>query len=263
MNKNFLIILLILFTSLFQNCQKGITDESNLITTSTFDSTYLKIGVPTQGLIAYFPFNGTADDWSGNWNNGTNHGATLTSDRFGNSRRAYHFTGGNYISIPELFSDTVSAFTFTVWVMKDSVDNNNHAILYKGLDQGEASLSITSLKVGFGVNLETGVLGAQNWFAVNVSDTLRAKTYYFLVGRYIKGGKVDLLINGQLNGSLTVPNLPLAKWTGHSYSAIGTHTSFPATYGWNGVIDDVLIYNRALSDIEIQSLYHDGGWTGN
>jgi Concanavalin A-like lectin/glucanases superfamily len=222
----------------------------------------------TQGLLAYYPFNGNANDASGKDNNGIVYdAATLTSDRFGKSNSAYYFTGGAHIGIPELFPDTVSAFTFAAWVMKDTMDYETHEIIYKGLDQGEAALGITrqtnGTVLGFGVNIETGFYGDQNWYFVNVPDTLRAKIYYFLVGRYIKGGKVDLLINGQLMGSSIVPDLPLAKWPTHSYSAIGTHTQFPTTTYWNGVIDDIRVYNQALSDEEVQSLYHEGGWTGN
>ena len=45
------------------------------------------------GLVAYYPFNGNANDESGNGNNGTVNGATLTTDRFGNTNKAYSFNG--------------------------------------------------------------------------------------------------------------------------------------------------------------------------
>jgi hypothetical protein len=51
--------------------------------------------VPTNGLIGYWPFNGNANDESGNNNNGTVNGATLTNDRFGNANKAYAFDGVN------------------------------------------------------------------------------------------------------------------------------------------------------------------------
>ena len=49
--------------------------------------------VPTNGLAGYWPFTGNANDVSGNGNNGTNNGATLTTDRFGNANSAYSFNG--------------------------------------------------------------------------------------------------------------------------------------------------------------------------
>ena len=45
------------------------------------------------GLVAYYPFNGNANDESGNGHHGTVMGATLTSDRFGRPNKAYHFNG--------------------------------------------------------------------------------------------------------------------------------------------------------------------------
>ena len=55
----------------------------------------------SDGLVAYYPFNGNADDESGNGNHGTVNGATLTIDRFGNENSAYSFDGiDDYIDIP-------------------------------------------------------------------------------------------------------------------------------------------------------------------
>ena len=51
--------------------------------------------VPTNGLVGYWPFNGNANDASGNGNNGTVNGATLTTDRNGNANSAYSFDGNN------------------------------------------------------------------------------------------------------------------------------------------------------------------------
>ncbi|MBK7031388.1 MAG: hypothetical protein IPH45_20325 [Bacteroidales bacterium] len=50
-------------------------------------------GIPTNGLSAWYPFNGNANDLSGNGNDGTVNGATLTTDRFGNPNSAYSFNG--------------------------------------------------------------------------------------------------------------------------------------------------------------------------
>jgi hypothetical protein len=49
--------------------------------------------VPTNGLVGWWPFNGNANDESGNGNHGVVNGATLTTDRFGNNGKAYSFDG--------------------------------------------------------------------------------------------------------------------------------------------------------------------------
>ncbi|MCP3693720.1 MAG: BACON domain-containing protein, partial [Planctomycetaceae bacterium] len=53
------------------------------------------------GLVAYYPFNGNANDESGNGNNGTVNGATLSTDRNGNAASAYDFDGFSIISVPD------------------------------------------------------------------------------------------------------------------------------------------------------------------
>ncbi|MFM2135838.1 MAG: hypothetical protein RL021_1238, partial [Bacteroidota bacterium] len=49
--------------------------------------------VPTNGLVGWWPFNGNANDESGNGNNGAVNGATLVEDRIGNALSAYYFNG--------------------------------------------------------------------------------------------------------------------------------------------------------------------------
>lgn len=51
----------------------------------------------TNGLVAYYPFNGNANDESGNSNHGTVNGAVLTADRFGKAQMAYYFDSSAYI----------------------------------------------------------------------------------------------------------------------------------------------------------------------
>ena len=73
--------------------------------------------VPINGLVGWWPFNGNANDESGNGNNGTVNGATLTSDRFMNVNKAYSFDGvDDKIEINH--SDSLNTFPLSVvaWV---------------------------------------------------------------------------------------------------------------------------------------------------
>ena len=64
------------------------------------------------GLVAYYPFNGNAQDMSGNGNHGTVRGAMLTTDRFGNTQSAYSFDGVMIILMSKVLVGTV---TFLSW----------------------------------------------------------------------------------------------------------------------------------------------------
>jgi hypothetical protein len=106
----------------------------------------------TDGLVAYYPFSGNADDASGNEQHGVVTGATLTTDRFGNSAAAYRFDGvDDYISarVTELPYGNAPR-TLTAWLMPTrAVVNdamlgvvvygagNNHTLFGLALNPGE------------------------------------------------------------------------------------------------------------------------------
>jgi hypothetical protein len=71
----------------------------------------------TNGLIAYYPFNGNANDASGNSNNATTVQATLCADRFGNPNSAYSFDGvSSYIGFTNVPTAQVDNWSVTAWV---------------------------------------------------------------------------------------------------------------------------------------------------
>ena len=73
--------------------------------------------VPTNGLVGWWPFNGNANDESGNGYNGTVTGPALTPDRFGNGNSAYNFDGvDDYIIIQNNSNQLAYEFTFSAWV---------------------------------------------------------------------------------------------------------------------------------------------------
>ena len=98
--------------------------------------------VPTDGLVGYWPFNGNANDETGNGNNGTVNGATLTSDRDGNENSAYYLnvnsSGGwgqaqNRITVSNPTISNDNSFTMSAWInleTKPSPFNNRpHTIM--------------------------------------------------------------------------------------------------------------------------------------
>ena len=78
--------------------------------------------VPQDSLVGWWGFNGNANDESGNGNDGTVNGATLTSDRFGNTNSAYDFDGSSYISVADnpMLNWGFGNYTISVWVNKDN-----------------------------------------------------------------------------------------------------------------------------------------------
>ena len=85
---------------------------------------------PTDNVVAYFPFNGSAKDFTGNGNDGTVTNAILTTDRLGKANAAYSFNGSSAkISLPNNFLPGSDAFSISLWINplgnNSSPDNYN------------------------------------------------------------------------------------------------------------------------------------------
>lgn len=97
-----------------------------------FATTFLvNAQIPTNGLVAWYPFIGNAHDSSGNGYNGTiMNGAYLTTDRFGNANNAYSFDGMNdYINIITTngfsqFNNPQTQYTFIAWIKTSTPTNS-------------------------------------------------------------------------------------------------------------------------------------------
>jgi hypothetical protein len=207
----------------------------------------------TNGLVAYYPFNGNANDASGNGNDGTVQGATLTTDRFGAPNSAYYFDGiSGGIKIPDTLLDpNVEGFTFSVWVGTDGGPYTaEYAIIHTGTDYGETVLHISSGQYLFGPVLNTHI-------GYDVTCPASSNNMTHVVGVYLRGQNISLYTNGVLANVVSIPDGTL--WllpTYPLYSAIGIYDYAPSPYfNFRGVIDDVRIYNRALSSNEVAQLF--------
>ena len=108
--------------------------------------------VPSNGLVGYWPFNGNANDESGNGNNGTVNGATLTADRFGNSGMAFNYnafnwswgSGGDYTYIPFNSSFNTSEITISVWFSESSnyISNQDYPTIVKRFEGGYSNPNV-------------------------------------------------------------------------------------------------------------------------
>ncbi len=144
------------------------------------------------GLVAYYPFNGNADDASGNKNHGTVNGASLCPDKSDVVESAYCFDGlDDYIAFPDgVFGISVAGFTFSCWVSTSATDfQENKLIVYKGAINGEASLLTFENQFKFQVKLSN-----HTWY--KTGSPVVADSYVHLVGVYKRGECIELWVNG-------------------------------------------------------------------
>ena len=197
----------------------------------------------TNGLVAYYPFNGNANDASGHGNNGTVNGATLTQDRTGISNAAYSFNGlNNYVGFASVPTSQIDNWTITAWVKPASFSQAQSIAVALGYDDGNSgngySLGIYSGRLhsvfgGVG-DLDGGFTfpATNQWHQLVMLRSLGVTTFY---------------VNGieTSSGNTATPYGP-------SSFRIGSENGLRF---FNGAIDDVRIYNRALSSSEVAQLY--------
>jgi len=216
-------------------------------------------GIPTnllQGLVAYYPFNGNANDASGNGNNGTVYGATLTADRFGNPNAAYSFNGASaYITTPLTNTIFSGDFTASVWFNVSNLTHGWPALLD---EQSEGfRLSLAGDDCGCSepehlVSYSDTAPGPSpaNWSLVPPGQTPVNKFQQVVITK--AGTNVQMYVNGQLAVTNRVANSTMAPG---QYLFIGVQYDLTSYTFFPGVIDDIRIYNRALSSNEVAQLY--------
>jgi hypothetical protein len=216
----------------------GDLDDADAATTSLAD-----------GLVAWYAFGGDAADSSGNGNTGTVSGATLTTDRHGAANGAYSFDGvDDYISVADSNSlDLAGALTVAAWVKPADVTTNIHyEILRKN---GSASGYLLAFQE-YGAYLTLGI----NSNATYESDTpitasaLTDGGWHFVAGTY-DGADLKVYVDGVLVGTKAQTG---AVGTNANSLFIGSSTG--AYEFFEGALDEIMIYNKALTQTAITAL---------
>jgi len=215
----------------------------------------------TSGIVTYYPFNGNANDASGNGNNGLVFNVTPTLDRFGNLNSAYKFNGlesaqsSQVKSTKSIFNLGQDQYTIHLWFKLDNTSqitralfntdphtgiaigyNDNNAPGYVVYDLGPGN-SFWTMLYRHGPKRDY-VVG--KWYSVSLTKS--GTLYNF----YNDGIKVDSYTNpSSVNYDLDV----LFRLSGIADPSIGYQA-------FGGDIDDVLVYNRALSESQVSSLHN-------
>lgn len=216
-----------------------------------------QVAFPTNGLLAYYPFNGNANDESGNGNNGTVIGASVTTDRHGNADRAYHFNGiNNYINIPHTSALMLTGvdFTISVWATHSGIDDLDKTLLVKS-DGGNINSKWVFWYKPFNAPTGLGFLASsktnEQSFGGFVNDILLNNWYHYCVTR--TATELKFYINGGL--VLTDSHSVIISPTSADVRIGGAEVN-EADQWWLGKLDDIGIWNRALTSSEVAALYY-------
>lgn len=230
-----------------------ISDGSNWMVTHSEGNIQTFASDNLVGLWNFDETTGTsATDSSGQNNNGTLTNMTFSSNSVtGKLGRALTFDGNEYVTLgsgkPTILQFSDQPFTLSVWVNIDFTGNFGRII---GADNGGGSSHGYTLRDNG--NTTTGNFGF--YFSEGAGNSERTSTgltgWHLLTGIY-DGSKNYLYVDGVLESSTTVGSIT-PTWGSVSEISIGRRGS---TNYYKGIIDDVRIYNRALTATEISTYY--------
>ncbi len=203
--------------------------------------------VPVNGLLSYYPFNGNGNDLSPFNNHLTNNGATPTADRFGNANAAYDFDGiSSFLTRtnPSYTFNSTSTFTVSFWYKRVNTASLGIPIMHATTASGNFVwiFQLASLNMQFGTNKQGSA-----WIWAQSTTTTDVWTHIVMV---YNAGQMTLYKD----------NVAVATGT-FNHTAVSS-TTLPLLIGkgvggshFYGQIDDIGIWNRALSQCEINDLY--------
>jgi hypothetical protein len=212
-----------------------------------------------QGLVAYYPFNGNTKDSTSNGNDGSIVGTVSPVDnRLNMANSAYFFDGNNnYIDVPASSSiQPTSAVSVSAWLNTSDKTYWNYAVckrLNHSTSPGESYLLATTL--GNSSTWQWAVSSTTTEYNLVSSELVEDSVWLHLVGTF-DGDTMMLFLNGQKIGTKVIPHTTLGYSNLSLRLGLGIVINTPPKAAWKGSMDEIRIYDRALTIDEIKYLYN-------
>jgi hypothetical protein len=232
-----------------------------LVISATAATAQIPSYVPTDGLVGWWPFNGNANDESGNGNDGVVNGATLTSDRFGNPNTAQSFSPNSYIEVLDTtqfnFAEQ-NQMSISFWMKATSANNPSSQVripISKQTGAGSFQLGWNNYIEDTGGNLgmvvKNGTTGIQGYYFISNLGYLDGSWHLF--STTFNNGLCSIYMDNVLLNTSTTSGVIIGNNSGNLRFG---QVAWSSIASFSGQLDDIAIYNRALTPQEIQNLYN-------
>ena len=209
--------------------------------------------VPTEGLVAWYPFNGNANDESGNGYHGEEYGISYVDDRFNGSAMAIACGEpqfATWVQLPTELETTALDFTFSFWIQPWSIDGRSELISRD--DNAPQAGGDWSIHITDGVlNFETRIGNEPTNFVVGGNVEANAWSHV-VINRNASQGENLIFLNGAIVAAAAEPFGALSPT---NPIHIGRHAVLESIF-FRGDFDDFGFWNRALTEEEILALYN-------
>ncbi len=218
----------------------------------------------TNGLIAWYPLNGSAVDASGNGNDGTIEGAVPAANRFGQSGQALSFNGfSSFVDVPDAAALRLAGTDFTVaaWIFETQRNTNfGDAIITKRTKTADDgwSFSVRGLRDPDNTGRLLWGRGGTDPFAVSSNTISIGQWHQVSIVYTVATGTVAFYIDGALDSTTNGMPSPSGTTTRDMHIGNDSAEAYDNAYVFHGSLDDVRLYDRALSAGEVLALSNSG-----
>lgn len=205
---------------------------------------------PSDGLVGWYPFSGNSLDQSGNNNHSTYNSASLGTDRFGNFNSTYAFNGvSSKITLPPIVGIN-KQLTISVWIYNTGLKHStsDHQSIF--LRQGSNFTKTWLLKWNDSSNLRAYT---ENSSYTNYNSDKTLLGHWYHLAAVFNDSSASIYVDGNLVNT-NLMSKPMSWTTDSIYLGYSGNTG-NQSYGFFGKIDDVAIWNRALTSNDIGSIY--------
>lgn len=212
---------------------------------------------PDFGLVAWYQMNGNTDDMSGEGNSALAKNVVPTADRKGNPNAAYLVDKKSAITVTTLNSKKKLSAPFTVcaWFSTNNKDSFFQTIASLG-----RTANLSTFSLGYGLPRKKNAfyfdVNGRTPFGLQVETEIAVGSDWHFISGTVDETSVKLYVDGNLIGSKTVDAIETS-----ALKKIMEQTVMPIEIGrdlpylgrfFSGSIDDVMFYNRALSEEEVK-----------
>lgn len=202
-------------------------------------------------LIGYWPFNGNVVDESVNSNNGTNINCSLTDDYYGTPDNAYEFNGAtSYLEIPYSYTELTTPFSISAWVNKSEINVHEH-IFTSSSDVNNYSGIYLSVNASGNVQIsygDGGLAGSSSRRTKKTNSSIPINEWICITVVVNGPNDMQIYVNSvDQGGTYSGTGGNLVNGQGNAMIGRSAHN---LNY-WSGMIDEVRLYNRALTNDEL------------
>ncbi len=208
--------------------------------------------IVTNGLMAYYSFDeGTVTDWNDNYN-GFNQGAEPSNDTPSGEGLSMEFNGNSsYLQIPYTIFPISSAWSYSVWFKCALNDNLYSTIL--GTNHNYCGIDLNDNNMGRLFIRTNSYSSNYSWQPSGIITNFLNNQWHLLTITYT-GSVACVYIDGALFE--TTNHGSLQWWTGYTNTYIGANITSSNKWYFNGKMDNIRTYNRALTATEVRALFN-------